>query len=279
MKSDIAKVLHPVGGRSMIARAVDTAWQLDPTPPLVVVGRDADAVQRSIGSRARYVLQAEQLGTGHAVLQAADALRDQSDYVLVYYSDMPLLTAQTLIRLIDAQTDHAGPFSMLTLVADDPRGFGRIVRREGAVVAIVEERECTPEQLAIRELNVGVYLFRAAWLWDHLPRITPKRSGEYYLTDLLEMAVAENAPVQGLSITDADEVIGVNTRVHLSEAEAALRRRVARRWMLDGVTIIDPATAYIDESVVIGQDTIIYPNTHISGDTIIGVHCELGPIR
>lgn len=277
MKSDMAKVLHPVGGRAMITRAVDTAWALDSTPPVVVVGHDAEAVRAHLGDRARYVTQSELLGTGHAVMQAAAVLRGTSDLVLVYYADMPLLTAESLCRLVEAQQQHDGPFTMLTLIADDPRGFGRVVRQNGYVTAIVEERECTPEQLAIRELNVGVYAFRAAWLWDHLPLIKVKSKGEYYLTDLVELATAAGARVQGIAVEDADEVIGVNTRVHLSEAEAALRRRVNRHWMLDGVTIIDPATAYISEAATIGRDTVIHPNTHIIGQTVIGTHCQIGP--
>ena len=277
MKSTLAKVLHPVGGQPMIMRTVETAHQLDSTLPVVVIGHEADAVRVVVGDRAQYVTQAPLLGTGHAVMQAADLLRGQSDQVVVCYADMPLLTPQTLRKLIDVQRANMGPFTLLTLIANDPRGFGRIVRQGGAVTAIVEERECTPEQLAIRELNVGVYVFRADWLWEHLPKITPKSKGEYYLTDLVEIATAEAQTVQGIAVEDTDEVIGVNTRVHLSDAEAALRRRITRRWMLDGVTISDPASTYIDERATIGQDTVILPNTHIQGASVIGAQCQIGP--
>ncbi len=278
MKSDMAKVLHPVGGRAMIARSVDAAWALDSSAaPVVVVGHDAEAVRAHLGDRARYVTQAELLGTGHAVMQAADTLRGTSDLVVVYYGDMPLLTAEALKRLVEAQKGHDGPFTMLTLVAQDPRGFGRIVRQDGYVTAIVEERECTPEQLAIRELNVGVYVFQAGWLWEHLTLIKPKSKGEYYVTDLVELATAAGERVHGIAVEDADEVIGVNTRIHLSEAEAALRRRVARRWMLEGVSMVDPATVYISEAAIIGRDTVLHPNTHIVGATVIGEHCQIGP--
>ncbi len=277
MKSDVAKVLHPIGGRAMIARVVDTAWQVEETPPVVVVGHDAEAVRQHVGNRARYVTQTELLGTGHAVMQAADLLRGQAEWVVVCYGDMPLLTAQTMRRLIDAQKAQSGPFTLLTLIDPDPRGFGRIVRRDGYVTAIVEERECTPEQAAIRELNVGVYAFRADWLWSHLSLIQPKSKGEYYLTDLVELATAAGEQVGGMAVEDADEVIGINTRVHLSEAEAILRRRVTHHWMLEGVTIIDPSATYIDETAIIGHDTVIYPNTHILGKTVVGAHCQIGP--
>ena len=278
MKSSLPKVLHPVGNRPMVVRAVETALELTSTPPVVVVGHGAEAVQQAVGERARFVVQAPQLGTGHAVRQTADTLRGTADLVVVYYADMPLLTASTLRALIDAQKIHAGPITLLTLVAADPRGFGRIVSRpDGAITAIVEEHEATPEQRAIRELNVGVYAFRADWLWPHLDKLKPRKKGEYYLTDLIELAIAEGLSVQGQAITDADEVIGVNTRIHLSEAELALRRRVTSRWQLDGVTIRDPQSTYIDERALIGQDTVIEPNTHIQGTTVIGADCVIGP--
>ncbi len=277
MKSNMAKVLHPVGGRSMIDRAVDHAWELDANPPVVVVGYDAEAVRAQVGERARYVIQAEQLGTGHAALQAADLLRGQSDQVLMFLADMPLLTGATLHKLRDAHQKAGVGLTMLTLIASDPRGFGRVIRDTAGVTAIVEEHECTPEQLAIHELNSSVYIFEASWLWDHLPRIKPKSKGEFYLTDLVEMAAVEQMGVQGIIIDDPNELIGVNTRVHLSEAEAILRRRVAERWMLAGVTIRDPAATYIDERATIGLDTLILPNTHIVGATVIGAGCTIGP--
>ncbi len=278
MKSDIAKVLHPVGGKPMVQRAVATAGRLSDRLPVLVIGHEGEAVRTVIGEQAEYVLQAEQLGTGHAVMQAADHLRGKADIVLVFYADMPLLRAETLQRLADAQVSNRGPITLLTSIADDPRGFGRIVRgTDGAVTAIVEERECTPEQRLIRELNAGVYAFQADWLWAHLPRLTPKSKGEYYLTDLIGLAADEGLPVIGIQGDDPAEVIGVNTRVHLAEAEAMLRRRLAEHWMLEGVTMLDPTTVYLQEDVTIGRDTVILPNTHIRGKTVIGEHCVIGP--
>jgi bifunctional UDP-N-acetylglucosamine pyrophosphorylase / glucosamine-1-phosphate N-acetyltransferase len=278
MKSDTAKVLHPVGGQTMVMRAVETAACLTDRPPVLVIGHGAETVREEVGDRAQFVLQAEQLGTGHAVMQAADALRGQADFVAVFYADMPLLRAETLQRLIEGQAQNRGPVTLLTVTSPDPRGFGRIVRgSDGAVIGIVEEKECTPDQLLIRELNAGVYAFGADWLWGHLSRLTPKSKGEFYLTDLIMLAAGQNLPVIGVQSDDLDEVIGVNTRVHLAEAEAALRRRVTQRWMLEGVTMLDPATTYIHEDAIIGRDTVIYPNTHIWGKTAIGARCIVGP--
>ncbi len=278
MKSDIAKVLHPVGGKAMVIRAVETAERLSEHLPVLIVGYGADAVCTAVGDRAQFVTQVEQLGTGHAVRQAEPLLRGKADIVVVFYADMPLLRGETLQRLVQAQTSNPGPITLLTVVANDPRGFGRITRGNGgAVTGIVEERECSPEQLLIQELNTGVYAFRGDWLWQNLARLVPKSKGEYYLTDLVMFASAQGLPVVGLQSDDLDEVIGVNTRVHLAEAEAALRRRVAEHWMLEGVTMIDPATTYIHEDATIGRDTVIYPNTHIWGRTTIGAGCTIGP--
>lgn len=278
MKSDTAKVLHPVGGKAMVLRAVESAARLSSRPPILVVGHEADAVRNAVGARAQFVTQSQQLGTGHAVMQAAETLRGKADVVVVFYADMPLLRTETLQRLVDSQAQNRGPVTLLTVTAPDPRGFGRIVRGpDGLVVNIVEERECTPEQLQIRELNVGVYAFEANWLWENLSRLTPKSKGEYYLTDLAPLAASQGLPVIGVEQGDLDEVIGINTRVHLAEAEAALRRRINQYWMLEGVTMIDPASTYIHEDARIGQDTVIHPNTHILGRTVIGTHGEIGP--
>jgi len=281
MKSDMAKVLHPVGGKALVVRSVAIAEQLNADRFVVVIGRDADTVRQKVQAtnpRAECVVQGDLLGTGHAVLQAAETLRGKTDLVAVFYADMPLLRADTMKQLVAMQQANSGPITMLTITVPDPRGFGRVLRTsDGNVVAIVEEKECTPEQLAIRELNVGVYVFRADWLWAKLPLLKPKSKGEYYLTDLVEMAVAEKQHVASVSATDPDEVIGINTRVHLAEAEVALRRRVNTQLMLDGVTIMDPATTYIHEDVRIGQDTVIFPNTTLSGTTVIGAHSLIGP--
>jgi bifunctional UDP-N-acetylglucosamine pyrophosphorylase/glucosamine-1-phosphate N-acetyltransferase len=223
-------------------------------------------------------MQEPQLGTGHAAMQAESVLKGESDYVIVTYADMPLLRGEAFEQLVETQKRNRGPISMLTVIADDPRGFGRIVRKEDdTVAAIVEEFVATPEQKAIKELNVGAYCFSADWLWEALHRIELSPKGEYYLTDTVELAVKDGLPVQAMVHDSLQECIGINTRVHLAEAEAVMRGRVNRDLMLAGVSMIDPASTYIDAGVAIGRDTIVMPNTYIQGNTSIGEGCEIGP--
>jgi bifunctional UDP-N-acetylglucosamine pyrophosphorylase/glucosamine-1-phosphate N-acetyltransferase len=192
---------------------------------------------------------------------------------------MPLLRGEMFERLVETQRLNSGPFSLLTVIADDPRGFGRIVRKaDGTVEAIVEEYVATPAQQQIRELNVGAYCFNAEWLWDALKRIeqNPKK-GEYYLTDVVEIAMKDNSPVQAVVHDDFTETIGINTRIHLSEAEAAMRKRINHGHLLNGVSMMDPASTYIEAGVKIGMDTTILPNTYIHGSTVIGEGNIIGP--
>jgi len=278
IKSNVPKVLHPLGGRPLVSYAVDTARATTGAAPVLIVGHGAEAVRETVGEGAVFVEQIERLGTGHAVLQARETLQGQADQVLVTYADMPLLTADTLRRLVEQQGQNSGPITMLTLVHDNPRGFGRVIRgQSGAVLRVVEEAVATPEELAVRELNAGVYCFDAEWLWsrvDHIPLSLPKR--EYYLTDMVGMAVAEGLRVEAVVTQDSSETLGINTRVHLAEAESALRHRINEGWMLDGVTILDPSTTYIEPGVTLGQDTTIWPNTHLRGGTAIGENCDIG---
>ncbi len=279
MKSDLPKVLHPLVGRPLVTYAVETTRVLTETAPVLVVGHGAEAVREKVDDDVIFVEQAEQRGTGHAVLQTRKVLQGQTDLVLVTYADMPLLTIKTLRRLVERQEENPGPMTILTLVSENARGFGRVIRdRSDAVVQVVEEAVATPEQLAIQELNAGVYCFDAGWLWTHVDRIPlslPKR--EYYLPDLIGMAVAERLRVEAVVAEDAAETLGINTRVHLAEAESVLRRRINERWMLAGVTLVDPATTYIESDVTIGRDTTVWPNTYLRGDTTIGEHCHIGP--
>jgi bifunctional UDP-N-acetylglucosamine pyrophosphorylase/glucosamine-1-phosphate N-acetyltransferase len=192
---------------------------------------------------------------------------------------MPLLRGETLQKLVETQKNNKGPISMLTVFADDPHGFGRIIRKaDGTVEAIVEEYVATAEQLQVRELNVGGYCFDAKWLWDALHRISknPKK-GEYYLTDVIELASKDGLPVQATVMDDVEETIGINTRVHLAEVEAAMRKRINQQHMLNGVTMIDPATTHIEIGVSIGRDTVIMPNTYLHGKTEIGEDNVIGP--
>jgi bifunctional UDP-N-acetylglucosamine pyrophosphorylase / glucosamine-1-phosphate N-acetyltransferase len=278
MRSELPKVLHPVLGRPLIWHAVHTLSQISEVKPVVVIGHGAEAVKQVVGETADFVYQEQRLGTGHAVMQTVEILKGHTDYVLVSYADMPLLSTDTFKRIIETQLHHDGPITMLTNIVDDPRGFGRVIRdSNGDVNAIVEEVECQPEQLEIRELNTGVYCIKANWLWGALQRIPLSPKGEYYLTDLIEIAVDDGLTVEACKVTDPVEVIGINTRVHLSEATALMQARVNRKLMLEGVTIVDPKTTYIEVGVTIGQDTVIWPNTYLQGDTKIGKGCTIGP--
>jgi len=279
MNSVLPKVLHPLLGRPMVSYAVAVAQAASDDPPVLIVGHGSQAVRETVGEAARFVEQAEQRGTGHAVLQAREMLRGQSDLILVTYADMPLLTEETLSQLRACQAENDGPIAMLTLMAEDARGFGRIVRDDdNTVQKIVEETIATPEELAIGELNAGVYCFDADWLWDHVDQIPlsqPKE--EYYLTDLIEMAVEQGRRVEPMTTDDAAQALGVNTRVHLAEATRALQERINTRVMRAGVTLVDPQTTYIEPDVSVGRDTIIHPNTHLRGQTSIGAECQIGP--
>jgi bifunctional UDP-N-acetylglucosamine pyrophosphorylase/glucosamine-1-phosphate N-acetyltransferase len=278
MKSELPKVLHPLAGKPMVQYAVETAADLTSEKPLLVVGNGADQVRRAVGDRVIYVEQKEQLGTGHALLQTRPLLEGRRETVLVWYADMPLLSADTLRQLIELQKEGKGPIAMLTVEADDPMGFGRILRDEsGRVVGIVEEAVATDAQKAIKELNCGVYCFDGDWLWPHLTQLPLSPKGEYYLTDLVVMAVAEGQAVEALKIGDVTEVLGINERTHLAQAEAVMRQRINEKWMLEGVTLLAPALTFIDATVEIGQDTVVYPNTHLEGATVIGRQCRLGP--
>src|SRR5512139_2191243 len=279
MKSDLPKVLHPLCGKPMLWHVLEALRSAATEKPVVIVGHGAEAVQNYLGDSADCVLQEPQLGTGHAAMQAEPLLKDKTDLVIVTYADMPLLRGETFRQLVETQRLNPGPLTLLTVIADDPRGFGRIVRKpDGTVQAIVEEYVATPEQQQIQELNVGAYCFRAGWLWDALHRIekNPKK-GEYYLTDIVEIAVREELPVQAVVHDDFIETIGINTRVHLSEAEAALRMRINREHMLNGVSMMNSADTYIDAGVKIGRDTLILPNTYIHGRTEIGERNIIGP--
>ena len=284
MRSALPKVLHPLLGHPLVWYALESARQITESKAVLVVGHGAAEVRQVIGDNARYVLQEPQLGTGHAVAQTEGLLQAEADLVLVTYADMPLLRSETLKRVIQAHQEEQRrqpgmtPLTMLTVIANDPRGFGRIVRnQDGEVQAIVEEHQATPTQLAIRELNPSIYCFTAQWLWKALQRIPISPKGEYYLTDVVGIAVKDGFRVQALPIEDINETIGINTRIHLAEATAVLRQRINEKWMLAGVTLVDPQNTYIEPEVEIGQDTIIWPNTYLHGKTQIGEACSLGP--
>ncbi len=278
MRSATPKILHKVCGVPMIQYAIDAVKTHCSTTPVVVVGHGAEKVVEVLGDSVRTTAQEQQLGTAHAVLQAKPILEPETGFVLVTYGDMPLLSSEPLALLIEAQRQNKGPFSILTVMHDNPRGFGRIVRSaDGNVLRIVEEAQASPEELKIQELNVGAYCFDNQWLWTNLEKIQVSPKGEYYLTDVVELAVQQGLPVRAVVMSNFNETIGVNNRVHLSEAESWMREKINRSHQLQGVTLVDPSSTYIDAKVMIGRDTIIMPNTFLRGQTIIGEGCQIGP--
>ncbi len=278
MKSDIPKTLHELGNRPLVVWSVDACREATGRPPFVVVGPEIDRYRKAIGGDVRIIVQDERLGTGHAAMQAEAQLKGISDLLLVVHADMPLLRAGTLCSLIETQQKHDGVLSLLAMHAESSRGFGRILRNtDGDITGIVEEAHASPKQLEIRELNMGAYCYRSEWLWENLPKLKQSPKGEYYLTDLIELAVKQSSTIGCVHVVDESEAIGINTREHLAEAETALRQRINRGWMAQGVSLVDPDTTYIGHEVQLGADTVILPNTHLEGSTVIGKSCRLGP--
>jgi len=278
MRSKLPKVLHPLLGKPLVWHALRAVNPLVDSLPVLVVGYGAEAVKEAVGDGVTYALQAEQLGTGHAVAAAKSQVDPQTDIILVTFADMPLLRQETLQKLLDLHQVSESPVTMTSFIGDEARGFGRVIRNEhGHVIAIVEQADATPEQLAIHEYNVSAYCFDADWLWDALERIPISTKGEYYLTDVVGLAVQSGYAVESMVLEDPTDGIGLNNRVHLAQAEKVLRQRINEKWMLAGVTLVSPETTVIEADVVIGQDTIILPNTFLRGETIIGEDCEIGP--
>lgn len=278
MRSKLPKVLHPLAGKPMVWHALEAVKGTTDLHPVLVVGYRAEAIQESMADSCQYVLQEKQLGTGHAVACVRAMLEGKADTLLVTFGDMPLLRKESIERLIQTHKANQSPVTMTSFIGEEARGFGRVVRNEkGEVIAIVEQVDATPEQLAIREYNVSAYCFDADWLWEALDKIPVSPKGEYYLTDVVRLAVADGYGVQSLILEDPAEAIGINTKVHLATAEKILRQRINEGLMVDGVIMIDPETAYIEAGVTIGRDTVIQPNTHLRGLTIIGEDCEIGP--
>jgi len=280
MKSRRAKVLHEAGGLPLIEHVVRTALELAPPARVfVVTGCQAEQVERAVGGYGvGFIHQAEQKGTGHALLVARERLAPLGGPVLVLYGDCPLLSSATLRRLLERQRASGRAAVVLTARLEDPAGYGRVLRDEqGLLEAIVEEKAATPEQRAVREINSGIYCFHPERLWPLLDRLRPDNPArEYYLTDLVALLRRDGCPVEPLLLEDPHEVLGVNTRVELAEADRACRRRKARELMLAGVTIRLPETVVIDAAVSVGADTVIEPFVQILGRSAIGEECFIG---
>ncbi|RYL88182.1 bifunctional UDP-N-acetylglucosamine diphosphorylase/glucosamine-1-phosphate N-acetyltransferase GlmU [Sporolactobacillus sp. THM7-4] len=279
MNSKLYKVMHQVCGKPMIQHVVDQVNQAHFTKTYVVVGHGADAVQGCIGENANFLLQKEQLGTAHAVLQAEDQLGEQDGTTVVLYGDTPLITHQTIEKLIRFQEDHHAAAAVLTAKLDDPSGYGRIIRNgNGDLAKIVEDKDATDEEKQVKEINTGIYSFDNRKLFSLLGKVNNNNAqSEYYLPDVITLLVQNSEKVIALKTDHFEETLGVNNRLQLAVAEKYMRERINRFHMINGVTLIDPAATYLSAECTIGADTIIYPGTVVSGRTTIGSGCTIGP--
>lgn len=279
MRSKLPKMLHCVCGKPVLFHILDALVQAGIQRHIVVIGHEGEKVKAAVEAAytgIEFVWQHNPQGTGHAAQQAQAALADHAGSVLVVPGDAPLLSADVLKQLLD---HHDGGCTLLSAVLDDAGAYGRIVRAaDGSVEAIVEAKDATAEQKAIREINAAVYVFEGAALFERLGQLVPNNAqGELYLTDVIRMTHAAGEPVRAVIAEDLAVTLGVNTRVELAELSELLRERILRELMLSGVTIVDPKTTYVDVGVAIGQDTILHPGTHLRGRTVIGQDCEIGP--
>ncbi|MNH88553.1 Bifunctional protein GlmU [compost metagenome] len=280
MKSKLYKVLHPVCGKPMVGHVVETLQKINTSRTLVVVGYGAEAVQTYLGNQVEYATQEQQLGTGHAVLQAQAALGQEDGITIVICGDTPLITEQTLLKMIELHQHSAAAATVLTANLDQPQGYGRIIRdgSSGLVNKIVEQKDCTEEEALVTEINTGTYCFSNKQLFEALSLITNNNvQNEYYLTDVISILANQGETIQASCMEDVSESIGVNDRIALAEAERLLKERINRHHMLNGVTIIDPNHTYIETDVQIGMDTVLLPGTILKGHTQVGANCILGP--
>lgn len=279
MKSSMPKVLHPVGGKPMVQHVLDAANFAGARQNIIVVGFGSEAVTAALEGQAQFVLQAKQLGTGHAVMQAKDLLENFTGTVMVLCGDTPLLRGELLAKLYAEHCAAQAAATVLTANMPDPSGYGRVIRdAAGQVRGIVEQKDASPEELAVHEINTGIYCFDSRELFAALSRITcANAQGEYYLTDVLGILARENKKVGAVTAPCFEETMGINSRIQLAEAEKFMRQRKLQALMENGVTIMDPASTFIDESVSIAPDTVIYPFSWLEGNTVIGSDCTIGP--
>lgn len=279
MKSKLYKVLHKVCGKPMVEHVVDQVSLLGLDSIVTVVGHGAEKVKAQLGDKSEYVLQEEQLGTAHAVMQASGILSGKEGITLVLCGDTPLITSGTMEALLKHHEETSAAVTVLTAVADDSTGYGRIIRGEnGHVEKIVEHKDATEEERRIKEINTGTYCFDNKALFESLTKVSNENvQGEYYLPDVIEILKNEGRTVAAFQTEDFDETLGVNDRLALSTAERLMKERINRRHMVGGVTLIDPANTYISIEAEIGPDTVIYPGTVIEGNTKIASDCIIGP--
>jgi bifunctional UDP-N-acetylglucosamine pyrophosphorylase/glucosamine-1-phosphate N-acetyltransferase len=279
MKSALPKVLHPLAGRSLIEHVLRTGDTLNAASTVLVVGHGADEVRAALANRPGldFVVQSPQLGTGHALMQTEPVLAGKTGTLLLLYADVPLLESGTLMRLLERHRETKAAATVLTAELDDPYSYGRIVRDEaGSILRIVEERDASGAERAIKEINSGIYALSLAPLFEALHGLaTDNSQGEYYLTDLVSIYRRLERRVETLCIESALELRGVNSRVDLAELAAVLRARKNRQLMLDGVALDDPATTYVQADVTVGADTVLGPGVILEGRTTIGERCRI----
>ena len=278
MKSDLPKVLHSLGGKALFLHALETAQRLGPERVAVVVGHGADAVRQAYGSiGVTWAIQEKQLGTGHAVLCAQEAFNGFAGEVVILSGDVPLIQENTLRAMIERHRRRNAAATLLTAVLEDPKGYGRILRdAQSNLTGIVEEKDASEAQRKIREVNAGVYVASAPFLFAALSDVkNNNQQGEYYLPDIVAVGLDQGLTIETVTAEDPREMMGVNSREELAFMEKNLRQSINKKWLLAGVTLKDPETTYIDEGVTIGKDTVIGPNTQLRGKTIIGERCQI----
>jgi bifunctional UDP-N-acetylglucosamine pyrophosphorylase/glucosamine-1-phosphate N-acetyltransferase len=278
MKSDLPKVLHLLGGKPLLLHVLSKAQSLQPKIISVVVGHGADEVKQVCDIKGIiWILQEKQLGTGHAVACTRDLLQDFSGELLILSGDVPFISEKTLQGLLAFHRKQDSDLTLLTTVVGRPSGYGRILRDNNKeIVGVVEERDASQAEKKIKEINAGIYIVRAGFLFPALSRLTNRnKQGEYYLPDIIKVALKEGKKVGAFQVREGLEILGVNTREELAFMEKALQERINRKWMEAGVTLTDPHTTYIEDGVVIGKDTVIGPNTHLLGRTVVGERCRI----
>jgi bifunctional UDP-N-acetylglucosamine pyrophosphorylase / glucosamine-1-phosphate N-acetyltransferase len=277
MKSKLPKVMHLLAGKTLIEHVLDTVSQVGIERPLVIVGHGREEIETRISERAELVVQTEQLGTGHAVMQALPYL-DGAQTVLVLSGDQPLLKTETLQALVELHEAQGVSATVLTAFMDQPFGYGRIIRNEEFIVKITEEKDATFEQRQINEINTGTYCFKGSALKEALIKITTQNAqGEYYLTEAFDVLFKLGEKVLAYSTLDSNEALGINSRGQLAEAEAILRERILDHWMSEGVTVVDPSSTFIETDVELTQDVTILPFTRLMGKTRIDEDAVIGP--
>lgn len=278
MKSKLYKVLHPVSGKPMVEHIINRVSETNPDEIITIVGHGAEQVKAQLGERSEYALQAEQLGTGHAVLQAASFLEGKKGTTLVISGDTPLLTTETLNNLFEYHQGKNASATILTAHAQNPTGYGRIIRDHvGIVEKIVEQKDASPEEARVQEINTGTYCFDNEALFTALNKVgTNNAQGEYYLTDIIEILKEDGNTVAAYQTEDFEESMGVNDRIALAKANEIMRKRINEAHMTNGVSFVDPASTYIDAGVVIGSDTVIEAGVQLQGETVIGMDCMIG---